>query len=453
MSLVPAVDPEELRDPRKPGFSPRNGTGGESDSSCIRVMDEQQTQPAKSPANAGGEGADSNNNKPSFWKRPPIIIAGSAGLVVLLFLGLHYVAESFTHESTDDAFLDANTVSIAPQVAGRVKTVYVKDNQTVKAGDLLVAIDPKDFEVQLSQKKAALTAAEANVGLLEASVSLLRTQVGTAEATVKQSEAEAEADQATAEKAEADLKRAADLMQKTTISPQEFDSAKAAAAAANATLKAGLAKAASDRSKVGESRAELEAGLRAWQRSQAQARQSETDVQQSDLNLSYARVTALQDGRVTRKAVEEGDYVQVGQRLMALVPGEIWVIANFKETQLINIRPGQPVEIGVDSIGGRPFAGRVDSIQAGSGAAFSLLPPENAVGNYVKVVQRVPVKILFDKPVEAVHVLGPGMSVVPSVRVRGFEVSDVVVAIVAVMLALVAGFFWWRAATREEPAG
>jgi membrane fusion protein (multidrug efflux system) len=170
------------------------------------------------------------------------------------------------------------------------------------------------------------------------------------------------------------------------------------------------------------------------------------------LNHSYARVIAPQDGWVTRKAVEAGDYVQVGQRLMALVPDAIWVVGNFKETQLKNIRPGQTVEISVDSVAGRMFAGHVDSIQAGTGAAFSLLPPENAVGNYVKIVQRVPVKIVFDKPVEAGHVLGPGMSVVPSVKVADFEVPDFAVGIVAAILGFVAGYFWWQAANRKAGA-
>ena len=407
-------------------------------------MDEQEKQAATSPAGAGGEDAGANHKGPSFWKRRPVIAIGTVMLGTLLFLGLHFLARSFTHESTDDAFLSANVVALAPRVAGQVKRVYVDDNQPVKAGELLVEIDPADYEVQLAQKQAAQVAAEANVRLLEASINLLATEVATAEATAKQSEAEAEADQARAGQANSDLKRAEDLIRKNTISPQEFDSAKAAAAAADATLKAGREKASSDRSKIAESQAQLEAGRRAWQRAQAQAHQAEADVRQAKLNLSYTRLTAPQEGRVTHKAVEEGDYVQVGQRLLALVPAEVWVTANFKETQLQRIQPGQPVKIEVDSIGGRTFAGHVDSIQAGSGAAFSLLPPENAVGNFVKVVQRVPVKITFDKPVEAGHALGPGMSVVPHVRVKGFEVPDPVVAVVAGLLALSLGYLWWR---------
>ena len=415
-------------------------------------MDEVQKQNDK--ASASGSGAEPGpDRKRSFWKRQPTILIGSLALAVLFFFGLHYLTLSFTHESTDDAFLEADVIALAPKVAGQVKKVYVADNQPVKAGDPLVDIDPRDYEVALAQKQAAHTAAEDNVKLLEASIAYLGTQVTTAEATAKQSEAEAAADEATADKAGADLKRAEELIQNKPISPQEFDSAKAAAAAARATWRAGREKATSDRAKIAEVQAQLEAGRRAWDRAQAQARQAGVDVEQADLNLSYTHIAAPQDGQVTRKAVVEGDYLQVGQRIMALVPAEVWVIANFKETQLKKIRVGRPANIKIDSVSGRTFAGHVQSVQAGSGAAFSLLPPENAVGNYVKVVQRVPVKIVFDQPVEAGHVLGPGMSVVPWVQVKGFEIPGFVVLIAAALLALVAGSVWWRAANRGGQPG
>jgi membrane fusion protein (multidrug efflux system) len=197
---------------------------------------------------------------------------------------------------------------------------------------------------------------------------------------------------------------------------------------------------------VTEAKAQVETSRKALDWGEAQVHQSESDVQAAELNLSYARVTAPADGYVTKKAVENGDYIQVGQKLIALVPSDLYVTANFKESQLEHIRPGQPVRITVDSVEGRAFAGHVDSIMAGSGARFSLLPPENAVGNYVKVVQRIPVKILFDEPVEAGHVLGPGMSVVPVVKVKGYEVSEAIVVVVAAVGALVVGVLWWRAA-------
>jgi membrane fusion protein (multidrug efflux system) len=375
-----------------------------------------------------------------------VVVVGTLVLFGLLFLGLRYLAEGLTHESTDDAFLDGDVISIAPKVPGQVKKVPVKSNQTVKAGDLLVEIDPRDLAVQLEQKRAALNAARANLDLLKANFELRRAQIGTAEATTKQSTAEVAAAEATAEKARADLKRAEELIGNHTISPQEYDSGKATATAADANLKAARERTVSDQSKVTEAKAQVETSRKALDWGEAQVHQSESDVQAAELNLSYARVTAPADGYVTKKAVENGDYIQVGQKLIALVPSDLYVTANFKESQLEHIRPGQPVRITVDSVEGRAFAGHVDSIMAGSGARFSLLPPENAVGNYVKVVQRIPVKILFDEPVEAGHVLGPGMSVVPVVKVKGYEVSEAIVVVVAAVGALVVGVLWWRAA-------
>jgi membrane fusion protein, multidrug efflux system len=313
----------------------------------------------------------------------------------------------------------------------------------------LVEIDPRDFDTAVAQKKAALVAANANTNVIASSFQMLEVGVLTAQATAEQSKAQADADQARAEKAASDLKRAEDLIQRKIISPQEYDTAKSAADAATNTLRASQAKAASDKSKIEEAKAELEAGRSAFARAQAQANQASVDVDLANLSASYTRIVAPVDGRVTRKAVEQGDYVQISQKLMSVVPTNIWVVANFKETQLKKIRTNQPVEISVDSVGDRTFAGHVQSIQAGSGAAFSLLPPENAVGNYVKVVQRVPVKIVFDNPIEAEHVLGPGMSAEPSVEI-GKPIAKPIVILIAVVLALGIGFFWWRAASKPS---
>ena len=407
----------------------------------------EQAQKQESPAAPASAGAP---DKRSFWQRWPVMVVGMMLLFLLLFYGLRYLADSLTHEWTDDAFIDASIVSVAPKVAGQVKKVHVESNQRVKAGDLLVEIDPRDLAVQLDQKRAAVDSAKANVALFKAVAELSHTQVVTAEATAKQSAAEAAAAQANAEKAKADLKRAEDLTQNHTISPQEFDAAKASAIAAEASLKAAQEKAASNRAKVAEAQAQVEAAQKAVERGEAQARQTEPDVQTAELNLSYTRVTAPMDGYVTKKAVEGGDYIQVGQKILALVPRDLYVTANFKETQVEHIRPGQPVRITVDSASSRAFTGHVDSIMAGSGARFSLLPPENAVGNYVKVVQRIPVKILFDEPVGAGHVLGPGMSVVPSVHVKGYVISETVIVAGATVGALVVGALWWRAAGRKR---
>ena len=384
----------------------------------------------------------------SFWKRRPVVVIGTIALAFIFIWGLGAVARSLSHESTDDAFLAADVVSIAPRISGQVKEVYVQDNQEVKQGEPLVQIDPRDFDTALAQKRAAQITADSNTNVILATFKMLDVQVTSAEATARQSEAQAAADQATADKALSDLKRAEDLIQKKIISPQEYDSAKAAAQAATNTLAASQAKAASDRSKVDEAEAELEAGRAGLDRAIAQAKQASVDVDLAALSRSYTLVPAPIDGRVTRKAVAAGDYVQAGQQLMAIVPHTIWVVGNYKETQLTKIRTNQPVEITVDSVGGRTFAGHVQSLQAGSGAAFSLLPPENAVGNYVKVVQRVPVKIIFDNPVEASHVLGPGMSVVPSIQVSA-EMPEVIVVIAAIVLAAGVGILWWRTATKS----
>ncbi len=406
---------------------------------------DQERSPAPPPAAQAT--AETPQRRPvAFWTRQPVIVLGTGLLALLLFFGLRYLVESLTHESTDDAFLDADYVSLAPRVSGQVKQVYVSSNQKVKAGDLLVEIDPRDLQVQVDQKQAALKAAQANVQLLQASVELFRTQIASAQATAKQSAAEVAASEATAERAEADLRRAQELMTNHTISPQEFDTSRAVATAADANLRAAREKAASDEAKVGQSRAQLDAGIKAYERAEAQSAQAEWDVRAAELNLSYSRITAPAEGYVTRKAVQDGDYVQVSQKLMALVPTNLYVTANFKETQLQKLRTNMPVRISLDSVRGGPFSGHVQSSMAGSGARFSLLPPENAVGNYIKVVQRVPVKIVFDTPPQADHVLGPGMSAVPSIHVTSFEVPEYALVLGALVLALVAGLGWARAA-------
>ena len=172
----------------------------------------------------------------------------------------------------------------------------------------------------------------------------------------------------------------------------------------------------------------------------SQLNEAQTNVAAAQLTLSYTKIFAPCDGRVTRKAVETGDYLQSAQQIMSIVPPEVWVVANFKESQLKKMQPGQHVDVEIDALGGRIFSGKVDSVQAGSGAAFSLLPPENATGNFVKVVQRVPVKILFDEPLPADKVLGPGMSVEPSVQVGSFSLPEWVTALIAIALAIIAVF-------------
>lgn len=412
-------------------------------------MAESQTTTVDTPGKGSDEAAGPAAKTP-FWRRRSVIIIGTLALALLMFYGLRFLAEGFTHESTDDAFLEAHVASIAPKVAGQVLSVRVVDNQLVPAGEVLVEIDPRDLRLELERKRASVAAARANVELIKATVDLFRSQIATAEATAKQSAAEVAASQARAERAAADLKRAQELIANHTISAQEFDTAKADAAAAEASLQAAREKAASDQSKVTQAQAQLGAGLKGFERAEAQTRESEVETQTAEQNLSYTRILAPEAGRVTRRAVEKGNYVQVGQSLMALVPSQLYVIANFKESQLANLRTNQPARISIDAVPERSFAGHVESVQAGSGARFSLLPPENAVGNFVKVVQRVPVKLVLDEPLPADHVLGPGMSVVPSVHVAGFEVSERVIDIIAGLVAVIVGGIWWVAAGRRK---
>ncbi len=330
------------------------------------------------------EDSSGKEKKQSLFRRPSVIIAAAALAIAGIGYGAFAMFHSFTHESTDDAFVDAHILLTAPKIAGRVATVHINDNQDVKNGDLLVEIDPADA-------KAALAQAEAKLGH----------------------------DQAAQLKADQDLKRQQDLFGKGAISPQDRDTATQNAATTKADVQTDKAA-----------------------------------IQQAELNLSYTKIFAPEDGRVTKKAVEPGDYVQVGQNLFALVTPERWTTANFKETQLRTMRPGQPAQVSVDAYPDHPLRGHVDSIQAGSGARFSLLPPENATGNYVKVVQRVPVKIVLDEQPDVQRALGPGMSVVPTVAMDHGNEAAFVIAIIAVVLAagVIFGAALWIGRVRRGQA-
>ncbi|MEY2485144.1 MAG: rane fusion protein multidrug efflux system [Verrucomicrobiota bacterium] len=327
------------------------------------------------------EDSSGKEKKQSLFRRPGVIIVAAALAVAGIGYGVSAMFHSFTHESTDDAFVDAHIILTAPKIAGRVAAVHINDNQDVKKGDLLVEIDPADA-------KAALAQAEAKLGH----------------------------DQAAQLKADQDLKRQQDLFGKGAISPQDRDTAIQNAATTKADVQTDKAA-----------------------------------IQQAELNLSYTKIFAPEDGRVTKKAVEPGDYLQLGQNLFALVTPERWTTANFKETQLRNIRPGQRAQVGVDAYPDHPLRGHVDSIQAGSGARFSLLPPENATGNYVKVVQRVPVKIVLDEQPDVQRALGPGMSVVPTVAVSdGAEAILTVVSIgIALAIGVIVGAALWIGRVRK----
>jgi len=391
-----------------------------------------ESKPATAPAANGAKLAKLNS---------PWFVWPAAGvLAVLLYFGLHYLNFALTHETTDDAFIAAHVVSVAPRVAGQVSAVHVLDNEMVHSNELLVEIDPSDYATTDAQKQAAADAQGANYKTILAALDLMTVKVATAQATADQSKADAEAAEATDARAQADFQRNQELRKQNTISAQEFDAAQAAVREADANLAAAKQKAIADASRITEAKATQTATAASVAMALALFRQAQTAVQSAQLDLSYTKIYAPCDGRVTRKSVESGDYVQLGQQLMSIVPTNVWVVANFKESQLKKMKPGQPALIEIDALAERTFRGHVDSIQAGSGAAFSLLPPENATGNYVKVVQRVPVKILFDDTLPADHTFGPGLSVQPSVRVGSFALPKWAIGLLALFLTGVAQF-------------
>ena len=370
-------------------------------------------------------------------------------LAVLLYFGLGYLVDVLTHESTDDAFIAAHVVSIAPRISGQVAAVHVLDNEMVRSNEPLVEIDPADYADIAAQKQSSADASEANYKAVLAALDLMAVKVATAQATADQSKADTDAAEATDARAQADFQRNQELRTQNTISAQEFDNAQAAVREADANLAAAKQKAVADASRINEAKATQAATEASVAMALAMFKQSQTAVQSAQLDLSYTKIFAPSDGRVTRKAIEPGNYIQTGQQLMSIVPPEIWVVANFKESQLKNMRTNQPVLVEIDALGGKKFRAHVDSVQAGSGAAFSLLPPENATGNYVKVVQRVPVKILFDEALPADHTIGPGLSVTPDVRISGIEIPDWAIGLAALVIAFVAGSIFRFAVSRN----
>jgi membrane fusion protein (multidrug efflux system) len=389
-------------------------------------------------------------------------------LVVALIGAGSYFFLTRGQESTDDAQVEAHVTPIAAQVGGSVLKIAVIDNQQVEAGAELVVIDPRDYEIALKRAQAALADAQAEAAAASATSQITSTtatsHVSTAEGGVTQAESgisEAEhgtavararlltaqarqrESEANAVKATRDVERLKGLLAKDEIAQQQYDAAVAAAAAttagvesaraqvteAEAAIKASESRSTQARAGREQAGAELRTAQTAPQQvvaSKAKAEAAaarvslaEVAVKQAELNLQRTSVKAPVAGIVSRKSVEPGQIIQPGQPLMTVIPlDRVWITANFKETQLKDMRVGQPVTIDVDAYGGREFNGKIESIAAATGSRFSLLPPDNATGNFVKVVQRVPVKIALDNGQDAEHLLRPGMSVTPTVRTR-----------------------------------
>ncbi|MGE0040865.1 MAG: efflux RND transporter periplasmic adaptor subunit [Vicinamibacterales bacterium] len=396
--------------------------------------------------------------------RLPLIVG--AGLVIAVAAGAFWYRAA-GRESTDDAQIEGHITPVAARVGGSVLEVLAAENRLVKSGDVLVRLDPRDFEVALAHARAELADAEAalagatsdlpivrtsstndaeradaSTGAAEAAATAAARAIDAATARLEAARARVTEAEARAEQAHRDRDRLRELAGKEEIPAQQFDAAVAAAAVADAAVtsarasvreaETGVAVAESHRAQAESAVRQAQAAARAARtapqqidaaearRAAAEARvaQARAAVRQAELRLEDATVTAPSDGVVSRKSVEPGQIVQPGQPLFALVGLEdVWVVANFKETQLANIRPGQPVTIGVDALG-LDVEGRVESIAPATGGKFSLLPAQNATGNFVKVVQRVPVRIAIEGAADPDRALRPGMSVVPVVHTR-----------------------------------
>jgi membrane fusion protein (multidrug efflux system) len=387
-----------------------------------------------------------------------VLVLAVAGIAVWLWL-------TAGRESTDDAQVDAHVTPISARVGGPVLRVPVSDNQQVDAGAVLVELDPRDYQVAVEKARAELadaiaaaaaaqsnvpitstqtssnvTTARGGVQLAQGGVDAAAKEVDAARARLTTAEARLREAEANATKSARDVERLRGLLAKDEVSQQQFDATVAAAEAqkaavdstrsqiaeADAGIRVAQSKLMQARAGAEQAQAELRttetgpeqiAGTKARaQAAEARVQQMQASLAQAELNLQYATVKAPVKGIVSRKTAEVGQTIQSGQPLMAIIPlDNVWITANFKETQLTNMRPGQTATLKVDAYGGREFKGRVDSIAAATGARFSLLPPENATGNYVKIVQRVPVKIVLDAGQNAEQLLRPGMSVEPTV--------------------------------------
>ncbi|RTM07199.1 MAG: HlyD family secretion protein [Hyphomicrobiales bacterium] len=336
-------------------------------------------------------------------KRHPVIACIVLLFVLLIAAGaLLWWLHARNYEWTDDAYIDARTVTVAAEIAGRITDVSVTDNQPVEAGAVLLRIDDSDYQASLKQAQAGIVAAQAEINNVQAQAEAQNAKIDAAQKQVAQA-------QAALEFAKAEDQRNRELLAKGTTTQQQAEQAASTLRQDQAGLDTATANAAATTSELQV----LEAQRKSAEAKLQQARATED---QAKTALTRTTIVAPLAGRATNITAAKGTYAQPGQVLMMFVPKDIWVKANFKETQLDLMRPGQPVDIAIDAYPDKSFHGRVDSVQAGSGTAFSLLPAENATGNFVKVVQRVPVKIVFDKPPDVY--LGPGMSVVPTVTVR-----------------------------------
>ncbi|MDO8785152.1 MAG: HlyD family secretion protein [Syntrophales bacterium] len=347
-------------------------------------------------------------------------------LVIFLVIGLIVAAAVFfylqykkIHITTDDAFIDGKVHTIASKVSGTVKAIHVDDNQFVKADRLLVEIDPRDYDVRVNEAQFGLKAEEDRYAEVVAGIEAARRQLEERGASVKAAKAELELQEATMLQARKDITRAESLFKQDAISKERYENAQTGYKIAQARVKVAQEQLRRAQSALETQKAIIVQAEKTLRFQSSLVNQRKAAVETVRLNAGYTKIYAPTDGYITKKSVERGNQIQPAQPLMALVPlSDIWVTANYKETDIRKVKPGQDVEIKVDTYPGKKFRGRVQSIMAGTGAVFSLFPPENATGSYVKVVQRIPVKIVLNKGEDREHILRIGMSVVPTITIR-----------------------------------
>jgi membrane fusion protein (multidrug efflux system) len=353
---------------------------------------------------------------PLFWL---IVVALSIGAAIWL---VDFIGHAYHYESTDDAYVAGHVHQVSPQAAGSVTQVLVDENVRVTAGEVLVLIDPLEYEISLHRAEANLAAAKADAAEARAAVDQAKARVVQLQAQVSQADAEITRSQAQLSTASEDFGRSNRLYSSDdrAIAKSEVDTTKGNFNASQAALQAAQANAEGARSNVVAAQAQVEASDAQLAAAQAKVTANDAAVHDAERELSYTKLTAPVAGRIGNKSVESGNRVQVGQTLFALVEPDLWITANFKETELANMRPHQGVVLTIDAIPGHEFTGQVESISPATGAEFAMLPPDNATGNFTKVVQRVPVKIVLDPASVRGYEdrLRPGLSAVVNVRIR-----------------------------------
>jgi membrane fusion protein (multidrug efflux system) len=362
----------------------------------------RDTAPGREARPAIGEARESGSWLDRLRQRRRGVLIVTALIILALVASVVWWVNAGNYESTDDAFIDTRTVSISSQISAAVVEVPVTDNQLVEAGAVLVRLDDRDYKAQVDQAKSQIDQAQANITNVVA-------QLGAQQARIDQADKQVEQSQAALTFAQQQDERYQRLVKNGAVTVEQAQQYSSGLLQAQATFAATQANAVATQKQLPVLKSQETL-------SSAQLEQARATLEQAEANFSRTVVTAPVAGRVARLTIAKGTYAAAGQALMMFVPRDVWVTANFKETQLKFVRPGDQVVIKIDAFPHRKFKGHVESVQAGSGTAFSLLPTENATGNYVKIVQRVPVKIVFDEPPDVL--LGPGMSVVPSVRIK-----------------------------------